>query len=67
LNIRTAIQSLGGKFYLFDINGKLIFQKTISDRFTQINTNTLSTGTYIYSYIYKNKEVGSGKWIKNAL
>jgi hypothetical protein len=67
LNIRTAIQNLGGKFYLFDINGKLIFQKTISDRFTQINTNTLSTGTYIYSYIYKNKEVGSGKWIKNAL
>jgi hypothetical protein len=67
LKIRTAIQSIGGEFYLFDIYGKLIFQKTISDRFTLINTNTLLTGTYIYSYIYKNKEVGSGKWIKNAL
>lgn len=65
LKIRTAKQSVGGIFYLYDISGKQILQKQITDINTSINTLILQKGIYIYKYIYKNKMLESGKWIKN--
>lgn len=64
LNIRTAIQRLGGKFTMYDISGKLVFQKLIYESTEKINTNNLPKGNYIYNYIYENEIIESGKWSK---
>ncbi len=64
LNIRTAVQSLGGQFCLYDIKGKLVYQQTITERYTEINTEALPAGSYIYSYVLKNHKPETGKWIK---
>ena len=64
LNIRTAVQRIGGEFKMYDISGKQVFQQKITQSITQINTNNLPAGEYIYKYIHKNKEIESGKWIK---
>jgi len=65
LKIRTAMQRVDGEFYLFDISGKQVLQRQITDIKTIINTIDLKDGIYIYKYIHKNKLVESGKWIKN--
>ncbi len=67
LNIQTAVQCIGGKFTIYDISGKQVFQQNITQRITQINTAHLPTGTYIYNYVFEGKEIENGKWIKNAL
>lgn len=67
LNIRTAVQCIGGKFNMYDISGKQVFEKDIIQSITQIDIEYLPAGTYIYNYVYKGKEIESGKWIKNAL
>ena len=64
LNIRTAVQRIGGEFKMYDISGKQILQQKITESITQINTNNLPAGAYIYKYIHKNKVIESGKWIK---
>ncbi|MCD4792772.1 MAG: T9SS type A sorting domain-containing protein [Bacteroidales bacterium] len=64
LNIRTAVQRLGGEFTMYDITGKLVFQQKITERLTEINTGDLPTGTYIYNYTHKGNEIESGKWVK---
>ena len=64
LNIRTAVQRIGGEFKMYDISGKQVLQQKITQSITQINTNNLPAGAYIYKYIHKNKVIESGKWIK---
>lgn len=51
------------EFSLFDINGKLLLTSTLTDKITEINTEQLSTGVYIYS-ISNESFRESGKWIK---
>ncbi len=64
LNIRTAVQRIGGEFIMYDITGKQILQQKITQAITSINTSNLPSGTYIYKYIHKAKEIESGKWVK---
>ncbi len=66
-NVRTAVQCIGGVFTMYNISGKQVFLQTITDRITQINTEKLPTGAYIYKYMHNGKEIENGKWIKNAL
>ena len=64
LQIRTAVQQLGGVFYIYDITGKQIMQQYINTSISQINTSNLPGGTYIYKYINNNKLIETGKWVK---
>lgn len=64
LNIRTAIQHLGGKFYLYDISGRLVKQKKILAVDSQINTSELQNGVYIYKYSFNGEIAEKGKWLK---
>ena len=64
LNIRTAVQSIGGKFSIFDISGKQTLLQQINRANTRINTTNLPSGIYIYRYSLNNKTIETGKWIK---
>ncbi len=64
LNIRTAVQRIGGEFTMYDILGKLVFQQSIIESITTINTEHLPSGAYIYNYTHEGVEIESGKWVK---
>jgi len=64
LNIRTAVQSIGGTFSTFDISGKQILSQTINRANTCINTANLPSGIYVYRYTLNNKIIETGKWVK---
>jgi len=64
LNIRTAVQRIGGEFKMYDISGKLVFQKHITESITNINTEQLPSGAYIYNYIHEGVVIENGKWVK---
>jgi hypothetical protein len=64
LNIRTAVQSVGGVFKLYCITGKTVLEAKLNDRSTSIHTDHLPPGTYLYEYILDGKTIESGKWIK---
>jgi len=64
LNIRTAVQRIGGIFTMYDISGKQVFQQNITQSITQINTEHLPAGAYIYNYVHEGKEIENGKWVK---
>jgi hypothetical protein len=65
LTVRTAVQAVGGEFRMFDISGKTVLQTQINERFTNVSTNDLPEGIYLYQYILKGKVKESGKWIKS--
>lgn len=53
------------KYQLSDTQGKLLKTGSISSSQTQINTNPISSGTYILTVIQENKQIQSFKIIKN--
>jgi len=57
------MQRIGGKFIMYDITGKQLLQQKITQAITTVNTGNLPSGTYIYKYIHKAKEIESGKWV----
>jgi hypothetical protein len=63
LNIRTTLKNAW--IQLYDINGRPIFRQELNKHITQINTNHLPGGTYIYTIGSNEQQVQSGKWIKN--
>jgi hypothetical protein len=63
LNIRTTLKNAW--IELYDINGRPIFRQELNKHITQINTNHLPGGTYIYTIVSNEQQVQSGKWIKN--
>ena len=65
LSVRSGPQIFGATFELFDLNGRLVKQEIISKQTTTVSTTDMSTGTYVWRILYKNKEVESGKWIKS--
>ena len=62
LNIRTGLQNAFVKVY--DLNGKLICNRKITDNITPITSTSWPSGTYIWKVIANGKENESGKWIK---
>ncbi len=64
LNIKVAVQKIGGVLYIYDISGKIVLQQQITDSNTSINIENLTRGTYIYKFYYGNQLSESGKWIK---
>ncbi|MEA2042258.1 MAG: T9SS type A sorting domain-containing protein [Bacteroidota bacterium] len=63
LKVRTAVQSLGGIFNLYTMSGKQVLQQQITNRLTELNTQNLPQGVYIFEYTLNNKVHESGKWI----
>ncbi len=64
LNIQTSIQNIGGEFKMYDISGKEVFRQKIRQSRTQINTEYLPAGVYIYNYVHEGADIESGKWVK---
>lgn len=62
LNIRTTLPNAHVEVY--DINGKLIHNQTITDIITSINSEKWHPGIYIWKVFSANKEAESGKWVK---
>jgi len=65
LMVETGLQVVGAKMIMMDINGNQILDKVINGSHFIINTRSLSSGTYFWQIIYKNKAIESGKWIKS--
>jgi len=64
LTVQTAIQCLGGTFTIFDSNGKEVLNIVIREQLTNLLTESLPSGQYVYRYILKDKVIETGKWIK---
>lgn len=64
IRLRIASQYRHSTFEMFDINGKLVISKRISGKWGEINTEHLSSGTYIYRIYSLEGLSESGKWIK---
>jgi hypothetical protein len=55
-----------GQFNLFDLNGKLLFNKTVDkNEILSINIQPLASGMYIYQFVSNSGEIISNKLIKN--
>ena len=55
----------GLQYLLFDMNGKLVIQKTLKSPETKVNVNELSEGFYILKVQAGSKKLKSFKIIKN--
>ena len=62
LNIRTGLRDAWVEVY--DMNGRMVYGRVITDNVTTINTSDWSYGTYIWKVLVDGKEAESGKWIK---
>ncbi len=64
LRVRVAAQYKQSTFMLYDISGKQVLSQQITDKWAEVNTTFLKTGTYIYK-IYNNEGLFErGKWVK---
>lgn len=63
--IRSGPQIEGARFLMYDIKGCLIFETLMNDTYIQQDMSGLSSGTYPWKIIFKDKLIESGKWIKN--
>ena len=62
LNIRTALQNAHVEIY--DLIGKLVCKKEITENVTSINAESWPSGAYVWKVIVEGKEAEVGKWIK---
>jgi hypothetical protein len=62
LNIRTALQNACVEIY--DLTGKLVCKKEITENVTSINAESWPSGVYVWKVIVEGKEAEVGKWIK---
>jgi hypothetical protein len=62
LNICTALQNACVEVY--DMNGRMIYGKEITENVTSINAEGWPSGTYIWKVLANGKEAESGIWIK---
>jgi hypothetical protein len=67
LNIRTALQN--ARVEIYDLTGKLVCKKEITENVTSINAESWPSGVYVWK-VYTGVSTGStalvetGKWIK---
>jgi hypothetical protein len=64
LYLESGPQVLGFNFQLYDLQGIKVSEEIITANQQQINTQSLSSGLYIWRIVNKGKAVDSGKWIK---
>lgn len=66
LNFKKETPSVSSRFELtvFDISGKLVFQKKETDLSETLDLSHLSTGNYIYQIKEGEKIKAIGKWVK---
>jgi len=62
LNIRTGLKDAWVEVY--DMNGRMVYGKEITENVTAINTTDWSEGTYVWKVMVNGSEAESGKWIK---
>ncbi len=62
LYVRTALKNCS--FLMYSSNGKLLIEESLDNLVTNIRTNKLKRGTYIYKVIQNNTVINTGKWIK---
>ncbi|MCF8372319.1 MAG: T9SS type A sorting domain-containing protein [Bacteroidales bacterium] len=63
LDVRLPEQK--NRIELFDLNGKACLYKEIQNGNNTINTQNLPTGMYVFKIFTKEKEILSGRWVKN--
>ena len=64
LKIRASLPHTNTFFEMYDINGRMILRKQITQSETEFNMSKQSAGVYFYRYLRKGKLVESGKWVK---
>lgn len=62
LMVRTTLKNC--TLHLYSTNGAKVLSQNLESHITQINTEGLSIGTYVYVIEQNNKVVESGKWVK---
>ena len=62
LNIRTGLRDAWVEVY--DMNGRMVYGREITENVTAINTTNWSEGTYVWKVISNGKLAENGKWIK---
>jgi len=62
VHVSTALQDLLLTFY--DMNGRAVFQKAITQDEMTLNVTGISPGTYLYVFSKKGEKVEEGKWVK---
>jgi hypothetical protein len=65
INFNTDINIAGYEFKLFDLQGRLRIEKSISSNQQSVSTVDLEKGFYFYQLSDNNRIVKRGKWIKN--
>jgi Secretion system C-terminal sorting domain len=66
LRFKKGDPSVSGTFEvnIFDISGKLVFQKKETDLSETMDLSHLATGDYIYQIKQKEQIISMGKWVK---
>ena len=62
LVIRTALKNC--VIHLFDMKGLEVLNKPLTRHITEINTQLLTSGTYVYVVQQNKRIIDKGKWIK---
>ncbi len=62
LNIRTGLKD--ARVEVYDMNGRMVYGREITDTITAINTSAWPSGSYVWKVIVEGKESEVGKWIK---
>jgi hypothetical protein len=67
LNIRTGLKD--ARVEVYDLNGRMIYGKEITENVTAINTSTWPAGSYVWRVMAGTStgsvtEAETGKWIK---
>jgi len=65
LIVESNPQISGAEFVMTSMNGVNVISQVISSSKTKLNTSFLSSGTYVWQIINKNKVIESGKWVKD--
>jgi hypothetical protein len=64
LAIQSNTELKNSLFTLYDMQGKVILEQSITNAVQQLDVSMLPAGTYPWQIVYKNKVIESGKWVK---
>ena len=64
LKVRLAVQHPQALFQLFDQGGRLVMQQQLTTTESELETNHLATGIYVYRITSSTGLNENGKWVK---